>query len=273
MGDENHAANLVELPGGDILCVWFAGSGEGSGDIRIALSRLPAGGTQWTQPVWVSQGVHRSEQNPSLFVAPNGELHLYYTSQETRGVPRRAWQEQVSQGTASGPYTMQWTAVICRRVSADGGATWGPVEIFSDRPGSFCRHAPTPLSNGSWIFPMYYSVLEEGDRAETAHGERLYGHAALAGPGQDLAGNPRSGQPRAGTRQRGRNGSRPAAGLFAQPGGRLDLSILLKRLGTYVVHSNPHLTTQQQRFAAGQAVGQRPDCRGLQPGAKRQPRP
>ena len=53
-GNENHAANLLELPNGDMLCVWFAGTREGISDVRIALSRLPAGEAQWTKPIPVT---------------------------------------------------------------------------------------------------------------------------------------------------------------------------------------------------------------------------
>ena len=38
-----HAADLLELPGGDLLCCWFAGSNEGNADISIVVSRLKAG--------------------------------------------------------------------------------------------------------------------------------------------------------------------------------------------------------------------------------------
>ena len=38
-----HAADLLELQNGDLLCVWFAGSDEGNADISIVGSRLPAG--------------------------------------------------------------------------------------------------------------------------------------------------------------------------------------------------------------------------------------
>jgi predicted neuraminidase len=53
---------------------------------------------------------------------------------------------------------MQWTAVIRCRISEDNGATWGPIETFSDKPSSFCRQPMVVLSNGDWLFPMYYSV-------------------------------------------------------------------------------------------------------------------
>lgn len=157
MGHENHAANLVELPNGDLLCVWFAGSAEGSGDIKIALARLPAGAARWTPPVWVSGDPQRSEQNPVLFPAPDGKLWLLYTAQLTRGCTREEWARRVAAGEARGGFTMQHTAIIRRRISADGGRTWGPVETFSADPGSFCRQPMLVMGNGEWLFPMYFS--------------------------------------------------------------------------------------------------------------------
>ena len=68
-----HAADLLELENGDLLCVWFAGSSEGNADISIVGSRLKAGESQWSSPVKISDDPTRSEQNPSLFQHPNGE--------------------------------------------------------------------------------------------------------------------------------------------------------------------------------------------------------
>ena len=79
-----HAADLLELPNGDVLCCWFAGSDEGNADISIALSRLNAGESQWTTPVIISDDASRSEQNPSLFLAPSGEVWVMYTAQTAR---------------------------------------------------------------------------------------------------------------------------------------------------------------------------------------------
>jgi predicted neuraminidase len=162
MGRENHASNMVELPSGDLLCVWFAGTGEGIGDVNIAMSRLPADEAQWSAPVWVSQDATRSEQNPVLFSAPDGKLWLFYTAQETRGCSREEWRRRVAAGEAEGGYMMQWTAEIRCRVSKDGGHTWGPVEVFSEKPGSFCRQPMVVMSNGNWLFPMYYSTEAAG---------------------------------------------------------------------------------------------------------------
>lgn len=162
IGDENHAPNLAALPNGDLLCVWFAGSREGTCDVSIALSRLPMGEARWTAPVLVSDDPMRSEQNPVLFLAPTGELWLLYTAQDTRGMPRRAWDEKLAIGEVEGAFTMQWTATIRRRISLDGGASWGPVATFLGTPGAFCRQPLVALSNGDWLFPMYYSLEAPG---------------------------------------------------------------------------------------------------------------
>ena len=157
-GEENHAANLAALSNGDLLCAWFAGSREGSGDIRIALSRLDAGSSRWTDPVWVSKDTTRSEQNPILFPTPQGDLWLLYPAQETRDCSPEVWRQRIEAGEAKGPYTMQWTAVIRRRISHDGGHTWGPVEALFDTPSTFCRNPPVVMSNGDWLLPIYHSI-------------------------------------------------------------------------------------------------------------------
>ena len=135
-----HAADLLELENGDLLCVWFAGSDEGNADISIVGSRLPAGESQWTEPVKISDDATRSEQNPSLFQHPNGDIWVMYTAQTAR--------------TPEIPvnFNLQYTAEIRRKVSHDLGRTWGPTEVMFDREGSFCRQKIQILSSGRWIF-------------------------------------------------------------------------------------------------------------------------
>ena len=45
-----HAPAMVELPNGDLLCCWFAGTYEGSADVHIICSVLPHDGTKWISP-------------------------------------------------------------------------------------------------------------------------------------------------------------------------------------------------------------------------------
>ena len=47
---QNHAANIMPLPGGDLGCVWFGGTQEGIPDVSVYFSRLKPGGDQWSDP-------------------------------------------------------------------------------------------------------------------------------------------------------------------------------------------------------------------------------
>lgn len=79
---QNHAANLIELDNGDLLCVWFGGTQEGIPDISIYMSRLKLGSNQWTKAVKLSDDSTRSEQNPVLFQEKDGQAvaALYSTT-------------------------------------------------------------------------------------------------------------------------------------------------------------------------------------------------
>lgn len=144
-----HAADLLELPNGDILCCWFAGSDEGNADISIVLSRLNFDADEWSIPIKVSDDSSRSEQNPSLFMTPEGEIWLMYTAQDART-------SDIPEG-----FNLQYTAEIRRKRSTDGGYTWGKTETMFVRPGSFCRQKIQILSSGRWIFENWICFPDE----------------------------------------------------------------------------------------------------------------
>ena len=132
-----HAPALLELPDGTLLCCWFAGSYEGSADIRIVCSSLQPGAAAWTDPVDISGDPQRSEQNPSLFYGPDGAVWALYTAQLDR---------------QPGKDNMQYTSVVRCQKSTDGGRTWGPYETLFSEAGTFCRQPIQLLTNGRWIF-------------------------------------------------------------------------------------------------------------------------
>ncbi|WJH33846.1 exo-alpha-sialidase [Paenibacillus sp. CC-CFT747] len=132
---DSHSANLLELDNGDLLCVWFSGSGEGNPDTNILMSRLPSGGDQWTEPVELAADLERSEQNPVVFQAPDGKVWLFHTSTEPHD---------------------QRTSRVVYRVSADQGYSWEPPAVLHEGPGLFLRHPVVAMSNGDWLLPCYY---------------------------------------------------------------------------------------------------------------------
>ncbi|MFE5320517.1 exo-alpha-sialidase [Paenibacillus sp. NPDC056579] len=132
---DSHCANLLELDNGDLLCVWFSGSGEGNPDTNIVVSRLPEGSKQWSTPVDLSADSEHSEQNPVLFQAPDKKVWLLHTSNE--------------------PHDQKSAKVILRQ-SEDRGHTWSEPVVLFDGPGLFLRQPIVVLSNGDWLLPAYY---------------------------------------------------------------------------------------------------------------------
>jgi predicted neuraminidase len=135
-----HAPSLIETADGGLLCAWFAGSFEGSGDISIVVSKLDPVEQVWSVPETVSRGVDRSEQNPAFFRSPEGSIWLIYTSQLSR---------------QEGKDNMQFTSIIMVQKSNDEGRTWGEPEVLFSEEGTFSRQEIQILSNGRWLFATW----------------------------------------------------------------------------------------------------------------------
>ncbi|OZD78735.1 glycosyl hydrolase [Rhodococcus sp. 05-2256-B2] len=141
---QNHAANLAILPDGALACVWFAGTQEGVPDISVWFSRLDAEQLQWSTPIQLSDDGTRSEQNPVLFVRDSGEVWLLWTSQHAGN---------------------QDTARVLRRISSDGGSTWGETHVLvpeTDAGGVFVRQPVVQLASGRLLLPVFHCVKIDG---------------------------------------------------------------------------------------------------------------
>ncbi|WP_081162132.1 sialidase family protein [Ensifer aridi] len=140
---QNHAANLGFLPDGALSCVWFGGTMEGMGDISVYMSRLEPGTSRWSDPEKMSDDREKSEQNPLIFTAPDGRVWLLFTSQTS--------------GNQDG-------AVVKRRISADGGKSFGPADVLCDIPGTFVRQPVVVNGAGNWLLPVFRCVSQPGRR-------------------------------------------------------------------------------------------------------------
>ena len=140
---QNHAANLLPLPDGTLMCVWFGGTQEGIADISVWGSRLALGSNQWSEAVKLSEDASRSEQNPVLFLAPDNVLWLLWTAQLSGN---------------------QDTAIVRYRQSQDLGNSWGEIATLLDKPGTFIRQPITVLGNGNWLLPVFYCRTRPGEK-------------------------------------------------------------------------------------------------------------
>jgi predicted neuraminidase len=133
----SHAANLLLLKSGDLLCVWFSGTWEGNSDVGIVMSRLAKGSKQWTRPRLIDHHAGESYQNPVLFAAPDGVLWLMHTTQ----------------GAGEG----QANAKVLAAQSRDDGKTWSAPAALFEEPGAFVRQRLLVMPNSDWMLPMYFT--------------------------------------------------------------------------------------------------------------------
>ena len=140
---QNHAANLLPLPDGSLMCVWFGGTQEGIADISVWGSRLAPGSQQWSDAAKLSVDATRSEQNPVLFLAPDNVLWLLWTAQISGN---------------------QDTAIVRYRQSRDLGKTWGEIATLLDKPGTFIRQPIVVVDNGNWLLPVFYCRTQPGEK-------------------------------------------------------------------------------------------------------------
>jgi predicted neuraminidase len=132
----SHAANLLELENGDVICVWFSGTWEGDSGVGIVMSRRPHGSRNWGPTVLIDRHEGVSYQNPVLFEEPDGTLDLYHSTQDANA------------GEAN--------AHVLHVVSKDHGATWTQPELLFGKPGAFSRHPMMTLKDGTWMLPLSY---------------------------------------------------------------------------------------------------------------------
>jgi predicted neuraminidase len=138
----SHAANLLELKNGDLLCAWYSGKWEGESGVAIVVARLVKGADRWTKPEVAAQQTGMALENPVLFEPQAGRLWLVYTSQAADAG--------------------QSNAEIFYRTSADNGKSWSEAKVLLARPGSFDRH-PIVASINEWLFPIYYTPRSQAD--------------------------------------------------------------------------------------------------------------
>ncbi len=144
----SHAANLLQLRNGDILCVWFSGSWEGSSGVGIVVSRLPKGSFVWTPTSLIDSHDGESYQNPVVFEAPDGAVHVFHTTQ----------------GAEAG----EANAHVLHVISRDHGVTWTKPELLFEKPGSFTRDPLLIRKDGAWLLPLtYVTSFGIGKGAET----------------------------------------------------------------------------------------------------------
>ncbi|MHA1681795.1 MAG: exo-alpha-sialidase [Promethearchaeota archaeon] len=152
----NHGSNICEGPDGELIAVWYGGTGEKHHDVQLWMSKKPAGASSWQEP-WVCEKEgktsripeemeefegHSSEGNPVLyFEREQNRLHLWWVTIYGFG-NSRGWS----------------TGFIKYKHSDDLGKTWvlkddGTPRLLHDFWGEMIKNKPIKLSNGDMLLP------------------------------------------------------------------------------------------------------------------------
>lgn len=123
-----HAATILELPSGQLLCAYFGGTAERNPDVCIYVSRYTQG--HWLPPVKVATGLGFGSArypcwNPVLFQPRGGDVMLFYKV---------------------GPSPSQWWGMV--KTSSDGGHTWSRARKLGKGLIGPVKDKPIQLQDG-----------------------------------------------------------------------------------------------------------------------------
>ena len=140
-----HSSSIVELPGGDLLCCWFEGSGERTAnDVVIKGARLEKGESRWSTPFVLADTPEHPDCNPVLFVDQDRRLHLIWIV-----VQANRWETSILKWRTSSDYQnsgapeWEWQDIILLKPGDEFAETIGKVFRDSARKGlAWAEYAP-----------------------------------------------------------------------------------------------------------------------------------
>ena len=176
----NHSSSVVELPNGDLLTVWFHGSGERTADdVLIRGARWNKSTGKWTEPFVMADTPGFPETNPVLFIDSRQKLffmwpliiaHQWETAlmkyrissdyQQPSGPPK--WEMQDNIVLMPKNIVAKTEAYARPLIEAKGPRVKYAEELIAhakdeyfSRMGWFTRTHPLELPSGRILAPMY----------------------------------------------------------------------------------------------------------------------
>ncbi len=136
---DHHCSTIVEVPNGDLLCVWFGGSFESGDDQALFIARRKKGERMWSAPdKFVTSKPLHPAGNAVVFMASANRVGLLWDRMdEERPIRSGMW----GKGT------------LMFRYSEDNGVTWSVDRELTPIPGGL-RNPPLCLPNGDLLMPV-----------------------------------------------------------------------------------------------------------------------
>jgi len=140
-----HSSSVVECPNGDLLTVWYQGSGERrADDVRLMGARLRAGEDKWSAVFPLADTPVIPDCNPVLFIDANERLWLFWIVVHTNRWERSILKYRRAENYVDeGPPAWSWQDVILLKVGEEFQAALGEAFEKLDIPdGMWAEYAP-----------------------------------------------------------------------------------------------------------------------------------
>lgn len=131
-----HCSSLLESGKKQLLCVWYQGSYETSGDTKIMLSRKVVDSNKWDAPEILFDFNGIPLGNPVLW---KKDRILYVTFSV---LMEESWK----------------SSLLFYSSSKDDGVTWSAASLFLPKKGFMPKTQPIQTSEGNILFPLYHEV-------------------------------------------------------------------------------------------------------------------
>lgn len=156
-----HGSSIVQTEAGDLLAVWFYGSGERkSDDVQLLGARKPKGSDTWTAPFPMADTPNLPDCNPVLFIDAQKKLWLFWVV-----IQDNQW------GSA------MLTARTSTHYDGDGAPEWDWQEVIYCRPQDLETQFTAVLDGAETalgpLFESFPRLNEEIADARAAAGNTL----------------------------------------------------------------------------------------------------
>lgn len=179
----NHASCVAETPNGDLLAVWYNGTGERrADDVVIQAAWLAKGADAWSPRFLTADTPGYPDCNPALLVAPDGRVHMFWPTILDHRWESALLKWHVADPTQGPPGPIQWEATRVLHVTPAAGDIEKAVaqstakltdeertkyakelepfparsaDLLYQRLGWMPRARGIVLDSGRWILPLY----------------------------------------------------------------------------------------------------------------------
>ncbi|MCX6228381.1 MAG: exo-alpha-sialidase [Bacteroidia bacterium] len=154
--EHTHGSSLVSLPNGDLLAVWFQGSGERTADdVRVMGSRLKKGAKEWATPFLMADTKGIPDCNPVLFLNQKGKLFLFWVA-----VLANKWENAILRFRTSTNYN----GVAAPIWEWQDDILFKPTDSFAKEVEQKFKDMPEKHAGWAAFAPTYDNLIKEASK-------------------------------------------------------------------------------------------------------------